>query len=231
MSKSKTGGLILYIFTFLFITRLVFSQNLENINQKIDSLKSIEIELKNNLNYIKSELQNLQNEKLSLTYRGKRKEGIKVSLSRDTHVLNKPDIFGKISAKIKKGTKVTINGYSNKYYQIYYGDEIGYIYKKNVPDNKELKKLRSEMGAIEKKKQAENREKFLKKKYNKTTAHRILTKTIWIGMTSEMAEESWGKPTEINRSVYRTGIHEQWVYSEAYLYFKDDILTSWQDTR
>ena len=35
---------------------------------------------------------------------------------------------------------------------------------------------------------------------------------------------SWGKPTDINRTVVRGRIHEQWVYSGgSYLYFDDGL--------
>ena len=50
---------------------------------------------------------------------------------------------------------------------------------------------------------------------------------------------SWGDPVDINRSVGSWGVHEQWVYSFSsgstigyklkYLYFEDEILTSFQD--
>lgn len=53
---------------------------------------------------------------------------------------------------------------------------------------------------------------------------------IWLGMTAEMAKLSWGKPEQINRDVGPWGVHEQWVYgNDQYLYFENDVLTSWQD--
>jgi len=42
-------------------------------------------------------------------------------------------------------------------------------------------------------------------------------------MTKQMAIDSWGEPKEINRTVFSNGVHEQWVYENAYLYFKNDI--------
>jgi hypothetical protein len=50
-------------------------------------------------------------------------------------------------------------------------------------------------------------------------------------MTSEMAQESRGKPQKNNRSIGAWGVHEQWVYQYAriYLYFENGKLTSWQD--
>jgi len=57
---------------------------------------------------------------------------------------------------------------------------------------------------------------------------RIADQIIWLGMTSEQARLSWGRPTRINRTVGPWGVHEQWVYGTDYLYFEDGILTSWQ---
>jgi hypothetical protein len=51
----------------------------------------------------------------------------------------------------------------------------------------------------------------------------------WIGMTTNMAEYAFGKPTEINRTVTSSSTHEQWVYPARYLYFDDGVLTAWQD--
>ncbi len=53
-------------------------------------------------------------------------------------------------------------------------------------------------------------------------------------MTREMAIASWGHPEDINRTVSASGVGEQFVYGEdisnrRYVYFKDGILTSWQD--
>lgn len=62
---------------------------------------------------------------------------------------------------------------------------------------------------------------------------------IMIGMTKEQVIRAWGKPNDINRTVFKDlwgveHVHEQWIYgifpySETYLYFEDGILTSWQD--
>lgn len=50
-----------------------------------------------------------------------------------------------------------------------------------------------------------------------------------LGMTRDEAKLSWGEPNDINRTVGSWGVHEQWVYGSIYLYFKNGILTSFQD--
>lgn len=57
----------------------------------------------------------------------------------------------------------------------------------------------------------------------------IRTRQIRIGITPCLALASWGRPERVNRSVGSFGVHEQWVYPSAYLYFEDQVLTSWQD--
>jgi hypothetical protein len=85
-------------------------------------------------------------------------------------------------------------------------------------------KLKAQTAAINK------RKADLTKKYgSQDIAEKIMAKKIWLGMTSAMTLESWGKPSDINRSVGSWGVHEQWVYGNTYLYFEDGVLTSWQD--
>lgn len=57
---------------------------------------------------------------------------------------------------------------------------------------------------------------------------------IYIGMTKLAVLASWGRPYDINRTISKFGRHEQWCYGDYehiynYLYFENDILTSWQD--
>lgn len=67
--------------------------------------------------------------------------------------------------------------------------------------------------------------------WTKQTLNAIKEKKIFIGMTKEQAQASWGIPKDINKTVGAWGIHEQWVYGDygPYLYFKNNKLTSWQD--
>ncbi len=53
---------------------------------------------------------------------------------------------------------------------------------------------------------------------------------IILGMTREMVIASWGEPQDVHRTAGSWGIHEQWIYgNNQYVYFENDILTSWQD--
>ncbi|RKY88361.1 hypothetical protein DRQ09_02965 [candidate division KSB1 bacterium] len=70
----------------------------------------------------------------------------------------------------------------------------------------------------------------LSKKYNKEIVNKIMGQKIWVGMTVNMARESWGRPDKINTSVSSHGVHEEWFYknNKTYLYFDDGKLTSWE---
>jgi superfamily II DNA or RNA helicase len=57
----------------------------------------------------------------------------------------------------------------------------------------------------------------------------IAARKIRLGMTADQVRQSWGKPEDINRSVTRWGVSEQWVYEANYLYFDDGILTTIQE--
>jgi hypothetical protein len=59
----------------------------------------------------------------------------------------------------------------------------------------------------------------------------VIDKKIRLGMTDEQVRMAWGKPETVNRSVGSWGRHEQWVYGSTYLYFENDLLKSYQESR
>ena len=54
-------------------------------------------------------------------------------------------------------------------------------------------------------------------------------------MNREEVKEIWGKPKDINKTVGKYGIDEQWCYgnvlhgTDRYAYFENGVLTSWQE--
>ncbi len=57
----------------------------------------------------------------------------------------------------------------------------------------------------------------------------ILYGDVHIGMTAEQVVASIGRPERVNRTVTAYGSHEQWVYGWSYIYFRNGVVTSWQD--
>lgn len=67
-------------------------------------------------------------------------------------------------------------------------------------------------------------------KLSKRAATAIKNKNIYIGMTTDEAIASIGRPSDVNRSGGPWGVHEQWVYDgNVYLYFENGKLRSWQN--
>jgi hypothetical protein len=58
----------------------------------------------------------------------------------------------------------------------------------------------------------------------------VATGALALGMTGEMAEIAWGKPSDVKRSVGSWGVREQWVYgSDTSIFFENGILASWTE--
>ncbi len=66
---------------------------------------------------------------------------------------------------------------------------------------------------------------MLIRQYGYTDGSNISAGKLWLGMTAEMALDSWGIPYQIKRTNGNFHITEQWIYSNAYLYFDNGILT------
>lgn len=51
-----------------------------------------------------------------------------------------------------------------------------------------------------------------------------------IGMSAKTVLEktSWGPPDDVNKTITRAGVREQWVYDSGYLYFENGVLTTIQ---
>ncbi len=59
----------------------------------------------------------------------------------------------------------------------------------------------------------------------------VACRFVQIGMTADQLTASWGRATDVNRTIGSWGVHEQWVYRESntYVYLEDGKVTSWQD--
>lgn len=155
------------------------------------------------------------------------------------------DLIGTIS----KGTTIMAYDYKSSYYFVSFDTLNGYVLGMNVETldihNEKLEKQRQEKLSRErvaqeranreaeyakklKEEQAANK-KAMVAKYGSVNGDKISAGKVWLGMSKEMAEDSWGKPRDVNRSVGSWGVKEQWVYSDANLYFDNGILNSWQD--
>lgn len=78
-------------------------------------------------------------------------------------------------------------------------------------------------------KQYVDEDPYKKYKWSEKTWNAIKKNEVFIGMNKDMVLLSWGKPSDINRTIGSWGTHEQWVYHSGYLYFENDKLTAIQD--
>lgn len=76
------------------------------------------------------------------------------------------------------------------------------------------------------------KESFLKlTNWSPSVQSAIIEGAVQMGMTDEQVRMSVGRPRSMNQSVGGWGVHEQWVYDWAYIYFDNGIVTSWQRKR
>lgn len=167
-------------------------------------------------------------------------------------ILDKPD--GNILTSVPKNKTVSLSSYNKqcdcfraKYLEfegilqseLWLNDVFSKSKKKNYELSDSVKRLltqyklandRESDGVFTVEKNSElnqgdiNRTMDLIDKWGYTNGKRIAENKIWVGMTVEMTLESWGIPYRVNRSKVSGGIREQWIYSEAYLYFENGTL-------
>lgn len=91
------------------------------------------------------------------------------------------------------------------------------------------KEEREEQQAIFAQEEVQEKARLIKK-YGKRNAQLILDEKVEIGFTKQMCIEAWGEPQDINRTITRNRVHEQWVYGiGCYLYFEGNYLTAIQN--
>lgn len=135
-----------------------------------------------------------------------------------------------------------------KYYKINFNGSIGWVIEDALISNTERinrglltekekkdKDIADSLASVERKAknaiEYEARIRMLAKKYGISISDKILQGKIWIGMTKEMAIDSWGKPDHINKDTNAYGIKEQWIYENqnTYMYFENNICTAFQE--
>jgi hypothetical protein len=71
------------------------------------------------------------------------------------------------------------------------------------------------------------------RKWGKKTARAIVAHEVFVGMSGEAAEESWGAPAKRNLSEIGGKKNEQWVYPvgkrSKYIYIIDNKVSKWED--
>ena len=220
------------IFVFLISTNFIFGQFLTDFTKKKDSLNLIIENIDSLINKLESEKLRLQKQLSDISQEASRNEiqqqfskGFPITINFMGGILrDKPS--GIEIIKIPPGDTVTVlDWYEQPYFKVIYKDKIGFLSYMCFNNNEIIKsKIKS------KTKTSKPKVSRLTSLYGYEIARKIENKQYWLGMTTEMAIESLGYPSDINKSVTSWGVHEQWIYDskELYLYFENGILTSYQ---
>lgn len=227
----------------LLLTLSSYSQTkprtINSVNASIDSLKLRKETLKKEMDVTDDQIDYLSKLKLELINSARvNKLGVVRVVGGIGDLLKSIEI-GKydVLTELEIGVDVFILDENTEYYKISYKSFEGWTRKGNIISKEEEA---AEIATNKKnaKKEAESRaaiEKELKNpliaKYGSNIGLKIFKKEIWIGMTKEMTLASWGKPDNINRTVTSSVVHEQWIYSDTYLYFDNGIMKAFQDKK
>lgn len=134
---------------------------------------------------------------------------------RKTLLRDNPYISGsKVIARIPGNKEIKVLEYAgnvagNVYFKIEYKGKVGFVDDKTISTSVKMSKARD---AKKNKEEEFARRSYLEGKYEIYVANRIYNKSVWIGMTKRMAIDSWGVPSDTNKSIGEWGTHEQWVY-------------------
>ncbi len=73
--------------------------------------------------------------------------------------------------------------------------------------------------------------KQLIRKYGSKVGKQIVNGQVWKGMTEKMLEDSWGKPDRITKNKEKWGLFTQWHYGDITYFFRDGIMTDWEENK
>lgn len=76
-----------------------------------------------------------------------------------------------------------------------------------------------------------SRKSQLERKYGKDIAKRVANGQVWKGMNEKMLVDSWGKPDKVSKNKEKWGTFSQWYYGEITYFFKDGIMTDWEEKK
>lgn len=253
---------IINMLLMLLLSSISFGQELKNQNigdlQKQATRLENEIKIRtDSLNFVKEEINHLQNQEYLAKFKSKDGELVMNALLKMDGKLRKSSSpMSEIITYISKNDTVKLTDYQFGYWIVNKDQYFGYlselyldeteeliIFKKELlkineefrlrkeKEDAEKKRLENEKEtAIQKQKELEYRQSILRQ-FGKETGQKLLEGYYWIGMTAKMAKISLGEPRSINRTVGSWGVHEQWVYYSLYLYFEDGIVTSYQNSK
>lgn len=236
---------IIFKIFFLIILLPVSSEAQES---EIDILKGKKKAVQREIDHLKDSLSDIENEILNLQsleiLKNVEERPLLGIAKAGAYVLDAPNVGGKVLFKLKEDSPIELIDSYDRFFQVCVNNKCGYMAAVWINENNDIKALKNartiqrrkekieqkqfEIQKAEKISKAEN-DRMLKK-YGESQFKKMKEGIVWLGMNKEMLEFTLGPPQRINKSVYSFGVREQWVYSNRlYFYFKDGILTSYQN--
>ncbi|MBC7846998.1 MAG: hypothetical protein H7Y10_10940 [Flavobacterium sp.] len=224
-----------------------FILNAQNINPEINRLEKNRKEfiekinsLKDSISIIDKKINIIKSKEILKTVKD---SSLNAIVSKNGKLRKGTNSWDDIIFSFEEDTEVLILDYHKGYFGVCINSVCGYVneiwIKKNkkvvdlvyvrLQEEEELAKRKEENKIKKENKQYADIEAKNIKKYGKTLYAKLKKGMFWIGMTDDMAIISLGNPKDINRTVGKWGVHEQWVYDGDYYYFENGILTSYQD--
>ncbi len=113
----------------------------------------------------------------------------------------------------------------DEYYSASYQGQKGYVFKNKVkPMNFQPAAESTDLTPENK----TDRLTYLQGKYDSKTADALFNHKLWIGMTTQMALDSWGYPKSMDRYLRVEKKYEDWHYTKYKLVFEDSNLIRWE---
>lgn len=140
----KRGICLIIAIAFGFSCSSLFSQDLNAINAKLDSLNKARTEADADLKALDKSIQELKRERLQIELDSLKEKGIHTKTRMDAKVRSKPSPSG-LAFQIKEGTDVLVLSYDvGGYYKvIFHQDKVGYVNEVYLVENEDMLLLKS----------------------------------------------------------------------------------------
>ncbi len=125
-------------------------------------------------------------------------------------------------------TRIFIVDIMDEYYYIKTEVNQGFVKKSKIkPDQSFIEKPPEFLNQQDTATGISDKYEYLRKKYGWEIAQKIFDHKIWRNMTTNMVEDSWGRPSQIDRRISSGQVKEEWFYPSTYLIFLNDKLIDW----
>jgi hypothetical protein len=162
------------------------------------------------------------------------RDTLTATLKYSTRLFGAKDDLTTVITIIPSGSTVTILDSDSTYFHISFEENEGYIFKRDAVINKQEqiaspKIVYEEAAQLSQPAQRQQVSRFslLEGKYGLDVAARLMAGKIWKGMNPEMVTDSWGRAEKINRVISGNLVKEEWIYSNTWLYFENNVLVEW----